>query len=357
MNQTNILQWNCRGLKGNFNELKVLAQNFNPAVVALQETHLKECDNLTFKSYHMYNTFSPDEDWAKGGTSLLIKQGIIHSHISLNTTIQAVAVRVTLHKTVTLCSIYIPPESRLRQQELDNLVDQLPTPYILLGDFNGHNPLWGGDDYNTLGRLMEKFISEQGLCFFNDGSYTYLHPGHGTYTAIDLTLTNSDLITDFTWTVSDDLCGSDHFPIIIQYEESNIEKRIPNWNLKKADWETFKTLCDEILSDPSDQSELDQMNMFTENLISIADRTMPKTSAIPLKPHLPWNDQECKEAVKTRKKAERKFNRQPTSENLSNVRIFRAKARRTIKKKKGLLEKLRFQINLPHSNDQGVEYG
>ena len=73
-----ILQWNCRGLKGNFNELKLLAQKYNPPVIALQETHLKPSDNVTFKPYHTYNTFSPDES-AKGGSSLFIKQGIIHS--------------------------------------------------------------------------------------------------------------------------------------------------------------------------------------------------------------------------------------------------------------------------------------
>ena len=30
----------------------------------------------------------------------------------------------------------------LNSQHLDNLLQQLPSPYILLGDFNGHNILW-----------------------------------------------------------------------------------------------------------------------------------------------------------------------------------------------------------------------
>ena len=40
------------------------------------------------------------------------------------------------------------------------------------------------------------------------------------------------------------------------------------------------------------------------------------------------------EAKKKRKKAERRFNLHPTSENLSQFRIFRAKARRTFKIKR-----------------------
>ena len=133
-----------------------------------------------------------------------------------------------------------------------------------------------------------------------------------------------------SWSVYDDLCGSDHFPIIVQYDQSSIEERIPKWNFKKADWDTFNTLCQEQLADPIFENDINPMKTFTDTLISIADSTVPKTLAVPSKPHLPWNDQECKEAVKTRKKAERKFNRQPTLENVSNVRIFRAKARRTI---------------------------
>ena len=330
---TKLIQWNCRGLKTNFNELKLLFQKHNPLIFALQETHLKESDNITFRSYELYNAFSPveDNDRAKGGSSLLIKQGIIHSHIPLITNLQAVAVRVTLHKTVTLCSIYIPPSSHLDLKALDNLVEQLPPPFLLLGDFNGHNPLWGCDDYNTKGRLLERFIDAHALCLFNDGSDTYLHPGTGTYTAIDLSLTNSDILTDFSWQVMGDLCGSDHFPIILENDTTTLEERIPQWNLKKADWGAFTALCLTQLLDLSFNDTLDPLTTFTNTLIAIADQTIPKTSTIPPRPHLPWNNKECKEAVKARKKAERKFNRQPSSENLSNVRILRARARRSIK--------------------------
>ena len=39
----------------------------------------------------------------------------------------------------------------------------------------------------------------------------------------------------------------------------------------------------------------------------------------------------CKEAIKTRKKALNKFKKYPTKDNLNEVKVFRAKARRTIK--------------------------
>ena len=38
---------------------------------------------------------------------------------------------------------------------LDDLVPQLPSPFILLGDFNRHNILWGSKDINDKGRIIE----------------------------------------------------------------------------------------------------------------------------------------------------------------------------------------------------------
>ena len=42
-----------------------------------------------------------------GGLSILIRQGVLHSPVNLTTNLQAVAVRLTLHVAVTLCSLYI----------------------------------------------------------------------------------------------------------------------------------------------------------------------------------------------------------------------------------------------------------
>ena len=49
------------------------------------------------------------------------------------------AVSVTLQRTISICSIYIPPRSKIVEKDLDEIVNQLPTPFLLLGNFNGHN--------------------------------------------------------------------------------------------------------------------------------------------------------------------------------------------------------------------------
>ena len=36
-----IIQWNCRGLKPNYNEVSLLISKYNPSVFCFQETFLK----------------------------------------------------------------------------------------------------------------------------------------------------------------------------------------------------------------------------------------------------------------------------------------------------------------------------
>ena len=103
---------------------------------------------------------------------------------------------VTLHRTISICSIYIPPRAKIEQKDLDEIINQLPTPYLLLSDFNGHNVIWGSDDVNERGRIIENFINKNNLCLFNDNKPTYLHPATGTYTSLDLSICYPTLLLD-----------------------------------------------------------------------------------------------------------------------------------------------------------------
>ena len=60
---------------------------------------------------------------------VLINNKCPSSQIHLKTNIQAVAVSVTLHRTISICSIYIPPRSKIVEKDLDEIVNQVPTPF------------------------------------------------------------------------------------------------------------------------------------------------------------------------------------------------------------------------------------
>ena len=130
MGKNAIIQWNCRGLRVNFNEVKLFIQKKDPLAICLQETYLKEDDiDITFKNYTGYHFYAlTDNNKATGGTCIYIRNDIPHCEVPLDTELQAKAIQINDHKQYTLCSIYIPPSKRLELRDLDNIYDQLPSP-------------------------------------------------------------------------------------------------------------------------------------------------------------------------------------------------------------------------------------
>ena len=110
MNNT-ILQWNCRSIKANFEELTLLINEQKPVAVCLQETFLKDSDKFTLKYHSCYLKNCFDNDKASGGVAVIVSNSVPHHVLKLETTLQAVAVNISLNKTITLCSIYLPPRS------------------------------------------------------------------------------------------------------------------------------------------------------------------------------------------------------------------------------------------------------
>ncbi|GFU39056.1 hypothetical protein TNCV_5029141 [Trichonephila clavipes] len=99
-----------------------------------------------------------------GGVCLFTSNLFPSNVVTLHTSLQAVAVRIHVHSLVTVCCVYLPPNDVVPQVDLNHLVSQLPAPFILLGDFNGHSPLWGHDVTNSSGRKIEQLISDHCLC-------------------------------------------------------------------------------------------------------------------------------------------------------------------------------------------------
>ena len=136
-----IIQWNCHGIKVNWSEL-VLLMNLQLAFICLQETLLKMNNDIYIKSYKSYNHIYNTSHRASGGVSILISNDISQSKINLNTEFLAIVVKITLYKILNIYTLYIPPHG-INKKELNNILQQLPTPYVLLSDFNSHNSIWG----------------------------------------------------------------------------------------------------------------------------------------------------------------------------------------------------------------------
>ena len=109
---------------------------------------------------------------------------------------------------------------------------------------------------------------------------------------------------------------------------------LPRWNLNRADWVQFDHLCKEKLTLDTIELYAEPIVLFTDFLCIIAKSCMPKTTAKQKKRCKPWFNTECKDVMKARKSALASFKTNITSENLSNFRIARAKARRACRENK-----------------------
>ncbi len=327
--QSQIIHWNCRGLKANRPQIDLLLARHGPKILCLQETLLS--DASTFKDHQFYHTCGTidREGRPHGGVAILVNNSVPQSEIHLKTNLQATAVRVTLHKVISVCSIYLPPSKSIDQTDLNSLFAQIPPPCILVGDFNAHNTLWGGGRIDCRGKMVEAFLNHNNLSLWNSGEHTYMHPGTGSFTAIDISICHPSLLLDYAWEVEEDLCGSDHYPVILK-KDVPPERLFPKWKLHKADWHRFQELCEERLN-RTILDEDDPLGHFTNVLYEISTETIPTSTTVPKHRSKPWYNKECKEATQDSKRALRMFKQNPNDHLQQQFQIKRAKARRVIR--------------------------
>lgn len=203
-----------------------------------------------------------------------------------------------------------------------------------MGDFNSHSTLWGCSSTNPKGLEIETFLMQNNLCLLNNKSITYLHPATGTLSSLDLAFCDPTIFMDYMWSVHDDLCGSDHYPTIITKLVNKQTDDHKRWRLNKADWDVFQEMCYSDLNQNVLVESDNPFESFTSTLLEIASKTIPKTCGKIKTTQKPWFNEECKAAIKNRKSALKQFLAKPTWSNLEQIKILRAKTRKTIRTSK-----------------------
>ena len=107
-------------------------------------------------------------------------------------------------------------------------------------------------------------------------------------------------------------------------------ERVQRWKLAKANWDQFQHLCSTRLHQYAIADADDPMSLFTSILKDIAEKNIPKTSAVPKRFNKSWFSDICKDAIKEHNRALEMFKCEPTEGKLNAYRIARAKARRDI---------------------------
>ena len=337
MEFTDIVQWNCEGAQPKKVELETIVFKRKPICFCVGETKLKYEADFKLSGYQTFltNLLVPPDGNAHGGVAVFVKNGVSAIRIDLNTNLQAVAVSVKFHKRIAICSLYLPPGQVITKQEMEGLIGQLPRPFLLLGDFNARSKLWYDSDYCQRGKMIEKLIEEGDFFFLDRNSNTHFSRRHKTYSHIDLSLCSIDLIDDFLWEVDEDYHNSDHTPI---YLKSNNPRHVggpARWIIKKANWPRFQEKSEMTTDAIHEDPDIDTTSIFLENVIAnAAAEAIPASKGTGDRKSPPWWNNACKNAIKKRKAAWKKFTRDSTDNNYNNFSRLRAEAQRVLRSSK-----------------------
>ena len=342
------MQWNCRGVLSKWPEIKPILLEKCCDVICLQETHFLPTDIYDFNlhGYTIYNEYS-NTGYPQGGVCIYVSNKWPHFQLQLNTCLQAVACSTRIASTrLTICSLYLPPAERLRFSELNQLITQLPSPFLICTDANSRHFLWGSDRCDPRGNIWEKVIRRHALNVLNTGCPTRMDDFSGNWSHIDVTLCSSDIGSLFDWRTDDDLCGSDHCPIYASFCQNQsvpypTDTRI-RWHLDKANWTEFNDKCDVKFDE---HLGIDNCELMTETIIRAAKQSVPQKRGCG-KYNCPWWNDDCRDAIQFRNRALNRFRRSQQYVHLMEYKQAKAKARQVIRAaKKESWQKLLNQFN------------
>lgn len=235
------LQWNISSLPKNLNDLIVLTNKLQPIVLALQETHVKQTRYIDSWLGGTYKWYLKSRPISHHSIALAVNSTTPHRVVPLKSDLLALAIQLYQNSKLTIVSIYVPPRNCENfENKLQDLLNELEPPFLLLGDFNAHNMAWGSPQNDKRGNIIAQMAEDKDLIILNDGSNTF---SRGVAeSAIDLSICSSGVARNISWRRADDTSGSDHYPIFILGNDALPETtRRKKWLFDSADWESYES--------------------------------------------------------------------------------------------------------------------
>ena len=283
--------------------------------VCLQEIQIRENErNNAPSQYNLYTSGPTYFHGQERGSAILTHETVHATQINLETTLQAVAVKIrTKKKDYTICSLYLPnrrtqSETQVTYSQLVNLLNQLTTPFLLLGDMNAWSTDWNNTRTNETGRLFERLFLEHPIILLNNGEPT--HETHrsdfNTSSVIDLSICSEDCALDFEYSIDESLHNGNHYPIHLDLieTETSTTKKYASWNLKEAKWAMYKNLTETESSNNSLTVE-EELNEIYSIIDTAAQATIPRKTNLLNRPPITWWNPHLTELSKAKRCAER----------------------------------------------------
>ena len=267
-------------------EFRCFLQEYKIDIALVQETKLLAKFKVpAVPGYKPYRGDRPGAEHAGGGLLTYIKEDVPYvesGHLQFESTeVLSISVKTTNKKWITINNIYNPPGGTLT----DLSFIPINGDTIFAGDLNGHSRIW--DDHQpaeTRGETIIDWILPNNLKCLNDGSHTHINRATAGLSTPDITVITNSLDTKAKWCVIEDTdMGSDHFPIITELRNHNIQSLSTTpfrarWKSRDVDWTVYRQAVeDHIDSNQQHLSLHERVRIFNDIIIEAGKKHVGKT--------------------------------------------------------------------------------
>lgn len=239
-----IAQFNIQSANNKKPLLTKFLYDNNIDICLLNETWFNEHSRFNIRGYNLHNKNSIN---SHNGVAVLIKPYI--KYTVLNTPfyedIQTIAISLSTESgNISVLCVYCPPTSgHIRMNKLRKILQDLPKPIFISGDFNAHHIAFGCLTTKGRGQCLYDIIDDCDLCILNDGSFTTVNYPTRNPSAIDVSFVSPCLAPLCEWTVHDDAMGSYHYPTITELtlcvNKYHVNLSVDKFLYKKANWKMY----------------------------------------------------------------------------------------------------------------------
>nr|XP_050030522.1 uncharacterized protein LOC126526708 [Dermacentor andersoni] len=252
-----VLQWNAHSLRRRQADLSLHLLQSDYDVLALQEVYATG-EDLRLPGYVGYSsrtscTLQPcvatpclNKEHPQGlpRCAVYVRAGVLQAEVDVadltGGPLECCVIRVRLGGVdTTVASVYIRPCRPRDPSSLLQLARRLGRYFVLCGDINAHQTIWGSRRFCGRGSSVVDVVNQLGRNVLNTGAPSFVRrTSRAISTAIDVSLATEGC--RYTWTPQLDTWGSDHFPIVL----APFRGKTPRTRVyATVDWSAFRKLC------------------------------------------------------------------------------------------------------------------
>ena len=274
-NRIVILQHNVTHWKTNSSNHFNIYKQHDPDILLLNETGIKEEDELKIFQYICYKTNHSNE--IHDGVVIAIKRNLKHKLLKIDHH-NCICIQLeTSLGPINIATTYLPPRrAEFPYQELMNLFNRQEPTYVI-ADFNATHQMFGNASANRKGNAIIQLMNRGIVQHHGPPFKTWF--GHVASTP-DKVLTNNKVYHNMLIEKGSPCCN-DHLPVLVTISTSPIV--IPTrqrYNVAKTNWDYYRECLMEYTPKNLESATTEEIEEEIENINNVMKTAIKETTPI-----------------------------------------------------------------------------